>query len=65
MLTYPVMFVPFDMLAIAAEAAELNAGNKEVGEEGSSVGAGVVPSLVVEAGSVDLQVAAVGKLLTL
>ena len=64
-LIYAVLFVPFDTLAIAAEAAELRAGSKEVGEEGSSVGAGVVFASVVFAESVDLHVAAVGRSLTL
>lgn len=64
-LIYAVLFVPFDTFAIAAEAAELKAGNREVGEEGSSVGAGVVFASVVVAASVDLHVAAVGRSLTL
>ena len=64
-LIYAVLFVPFDTLAIAGEAAELKAGSREVGEEGSSVGAGVVFASVVFAASVDLHVAAVGRSLTL
>ena len=64
-LIYAVLFVPFDTLAIAAEAAELKAGSRDVGEEGSSVGAGVVFASVVFAASVDLHVAAVGRSLTL
>ena len=50
---------------MAAEAAELRAGSKEVGEDGSRVGPGVVFALVVFAASVDLHVAAVGRSLTL
>lgn len=64
-LMYPVTLVPFEALATAAEAAELKAGSNEVGEEGSSVGAGVVFLSVVLAASVDLHVAAVGRSLTL
>jgi hypothetical protein len=64
-LIYPVMFVPFDAFVTAAEAAELKAGSREVGEEGSSVGAGVVFASVLVAASVDLHVAAVGRSLTL
>jgi hypothetical protein len=64
-LIYAVAFVPFEALATAAEAAELKAGSREVGEEGSSVGAGVVFASVAVAASVDLHVAAVGRSLTL
>jgi hypothetical protein len=59
------MFVAFDAFATAAEAAELKAGSREVSEEGSSVGAGVVLASVLVTASVDLHVAAVGRSLTL
>lgn len=62
---YPVMFVPFETLAIAAEAAELRAGSKDVADEGSIVGAGVVFLAVVFAVLVDMHVAAVGRSVTL
>lgn len=62
---YPVIFVPFETLAIAADAAELKAGSKEVADEGSIVAAGVVFLSVVVAAAVDAHVAAVGRSVTL
>lgn len=62
---YPVMFVPVETLAIAAEAAELKAGIKDVADEGSIVGAGVVFLSVGFAVLVDMHVAAVGRSVTL
>lgn len=64
-LMYPVIFVPFETLAIAAEAAELNAGSREVADDGSIVGAGVVFLSVNFTALVDMHVAAVGRSVTL
>lgn len=56
--------VPLVTFAKAADAAELSAGNKEVGEEGSRVGLEVVAPRVVAAAEGG-QVAAVGRFVTL
>lgn len=59
MLTELVPLVAF-AVARAAEAAEVNADNSEVGDEGSRPGADVMAVAVV-ASTVEAQVAAVGR----